>query len=238
MKTLGEFLEDLSFGPLAGLSIGSEGAGTIKEGKLQRIASLADGGLRRLHSRFILSEKSVVIRCTSGREVYPLLLEHSFTLGDPNVDRFILDTSEDPFKEDIIKIIKAFTPGEDGKEMITLPLNDAGKDDSVFTPTNREAQLPNAEVGDLYAFTYQAHHEDLDHENMDQEILIPDSLNMALETWVASKVFGSMNGAENRARSMELMSFYEISCNETVTGDLASTSLVTTTAKLESRGFV
>jgi hypothetical protein len=238
MKTFGEFIEDLSFGPLAGLSIGSEGAGTIKEGKLQRIASLANGGLRRLHSRFILSEKSLVIRCVFDRSVYPLLVEHSFTIGDPTVDRFILDTYEDSFKEDVIKIIKAVTPGEDGKEMIDIPLNDEGKDTSIFTPSSREVQIPSSVAGDLYAFTYQAHHADLDHENMDQDILIPDSLDMALETWVASKIFGSMNGTENKARSLELMSFYEIICNETLSKDLASTSSIKTTSKLENRGFV
>jgi hypothetical protein len=238
MKTLGDFIEDLSFGPLAGLSIGSEGKGEIPTPKLPRVVSLANSGLRRLHSRYILSEKSVVVRCALDREIYPLLMVHSYTNGNPNLDRFILDTFEEPFMEDVIKIVKAFTPSSDGKEMIEMSINDEGKEDSIYTPNSREVQLPNSVTGDLYAFTYQAHHEALDHENMDQDILIPDSLDMALETWVASKVFGSMNGAENRSRSLELMSFYELICNETLTKDLANTSLITTTSKLENRGFV
>ena len=238
MKTLGDFIEDLSFGPLAGLAIGSEGTGVIPTSKIPRVVSLTNSGMRRLHSRYILSEKSVVIQCIGGKETYPLLVKHSIMTGDAADDRFILDTYEEPFKEDVIKIVKGFTPASDGKTMIELPLNDEGKANSVFTPSNREVQLPNSEEGDLYAFTYQAHHEDLVPDDMDQKIRIPDSLNMALETWVASKIFGSMNGAEHRARSMELMSFYEIICNETTSKDLANTSLITTTSKLENRGFV
>jgi hypothetical protein len=237
MKTIGEFLEDLSFGPLAGISIGSEGDGTIKADKLQRVVALTDGGLQRLYSKFNLREKSFFIATVPLREEYPLELKHTVASGELGEDHFIVDSEEEPFKFDIIKIIKAFTEKVDGEGLVEIPLNDEGNVDSVYIPDNKLIQIPHNRWDNLYGFTYQARHEDLDPNNTEQLIQLPRTLHQALESWVASKIFGSMNGVENRARSIELMSFYEIACSEVVERDLANTSLVHTTDKLENRGF-
>jgi hypothetical protein len=247
-RQLGEIFMDLSFGPLAGLSIGNEVDGSIGQNHESRVVHLINSGLREIYSRFLLSEKELVIRARAGRSLYTLERVH----GDAYIDsdnpgnepeKYIVDTLTDPYQEDWIRMLHAYGPRtadtDESEKLPELKINDyESEEPGVFTPAVGVIQIPEPVEGGLYYFLYQARHPLLGIGEMTQRVRLPALLYGALESWVAAKIFLSMNGAEHRARGQELENRYEVLCQRALEEDLTLTSLSFQNNKAEARGFV
>lgn len=231
-KTLEDVFRDLSYGPLSNLSIGMEGAGTIKLDKQDRLVSLVNQGLTRIYSRVMVAQKELKLRTLVGRALYTLRKEHAES-DDTLADKFIRDSVDDPFTGDLIRILAVFDC--EGEE---VPLNDSGAEGSVFTPKPDQLQLPHARGGETYYVLYQAAHPVLETGDPSQEIDLVEPLFEALEAFVAGKVLRSMNGAEHHAKGSELIGQFDTIIAEADSLDITKQSLATTTTKLEDRGFV
>ena len=245
-KVFGEVLRDLSFGPLANLSIGGEGSGVVDPAAEFRFVSLTNTALLDLHGKFQLYTREVMIRKLDGRTLYPLMTSH----GDAYVDgsnpgnepeKFIIDTVESPFQEDVLKIITAWGPPDpmfDPEEPVELPIDDEGCENSIYLPATDIIQIPFGEDGEVFSFTYQAKHPNIGIGDNNQPIYLPDNLYEALECYIAHKIFASMNGEEHTRRAADLLVRYEMICGKVTEKDLAQESTSTTHTKLEDRGFV
>lgn len=231
---LGDLFTQLSFGPLSGLSIGAEGAGSIPVPSQRKVASFVNTGLKQLYARFNLNEKELILRISTGVDTY--LLTKEFADNDPTVGlKYIQDNITDPFLEDILKILKVLDV--DGLE---LPVNDKGDELSVFTPNDYTLLVPLPEEDTVYTVVYQSKHTDIPLTApivLSQEILLPFILVPALEAYVAYLVFSPMNGQEHTAKAIEHFQRYEMLCSEIEIRDLVSTSRIETHAKLDDRGF-
>lgn len=231
--TLDDVFTSLANGILSNLAVGGDNSGVIPSQHYGKVCSAVNGSLLALYGRFLLHEREVAILAHDGILTYPLKRIHAVTDTTPGVLKFIVDTAEDPFTEDVIKILTIFD--EDGGEM---GLNNEEDPDTLYSPTPTTLQIMQPVTGDVYFVNYQAKHPKLTPSNLSQEILLPEILMAALEAHVAYQIMSPMNGQEHAAKASEHLSRYEMLCAEVVDKDLVGTSLGNDTSyKFELRGF-
>jgi hypothetical protein len=189
-----------------------------------------------LYSRFILNEKIVIIEEVEHITNYHLQLKYAESSQSNEPYHYIKDLMREPFTEDAIKILEIY----DSSGQIRV-LNDKENRNSLFTPQPTVLQVPRPITGQALGVGYQARHYELDTSGdnvLNQDIDLPFSLEAALQSYVAGKVYSDMNGAENKMISQEHFANYEKLCVELETNDLTNQTFSTSHKKLEQRGFV
>ena len=233
-----DLLKSLALAELNNLFIGQ--TGEIEESKIPRIVLAINDGLLALYTRFLLRERSLVIRMRAGITNYHL--KKKFAISNYDVGNmptawdapYIIDTGTEPFREDVIRVLAVYNYAG-----TLLPMNDNIRPDSVFTPQATVLQVPFALDGKMLSVTFQAKHEaipDSGYEDLDVDL--PDFLIPALRYFVASSVYSQMNTQENTMKGQEYQMKYEAVCKEAVDMDLISTSVSTTNSRFEKNGWV
>jgi hypothetical protein len=232
---LTELFQSLSFGHLSNLSIGKNGSGDIAEEGKGKVIRYTNQALLRLYSRFVLSEKQVIIELMEGITTYYLLKRFAqFRCDDtPTTDPLYIADLLDPFQEDVIKVLQAFNSL--GKEM---SLNDESDRWSLFTPAPNQVQVPIILNCASISLSYQAKHPKLKFGVESQQIILPETLHDALEHYVAYGIYSAMNGQENTAKAEEHLGIYESICKEVESMDLVNQSKSNTTIAFHERGWI
>lgn len=233
--TLLDLLRRLSYGELSNLAISGEGSGNIKDESRAKLIAYANEGLTRIYSRFILSEKSVLVETVEGITNYHLKTRFAESSGSDEPFQYIKDLFAEPFVEDVIRILDVYDSY--GRKRV---LNDDGDPDSLFTPRPDTLQVPHAKGGMALGIAYQARHPELfaeGHDVLGQYIDLPVFLEPALQQFVAHKVYSHMNGQDHVAKGIEYANAYEALCQEIESRDLTRSTWHTTHTKLEDRGF-
>lgn len=229
-----ELFKRLSFGVLSNLSMSSNANGTITAEAQPRLITFANDGLLKLYSKFVLSEKEILLEMVDNITNYHLLTRFAESNCDEeNHDpRYIKDIA-DPFLEDVIKVLEVY--GQDGKPRT---LNDAEDPLSVFTPNPIMLQVPKPSPGEMLSLVYQARHVPLEHGVLGAEIYLPVVLEGALVSFIASEIYSNMNGPENSAKGNDHLMRYEAACVDVLAKDLVNSSRSTTNIKFNDRGFI
>lgn len=234
-----ELFRQLSYGELSNLSVSNSGSGEIQQEKWPQLIQYANDALMALYSRFVLSEKHVLLEQVAHITNYHLRPKYAESSSSTAEWPYIKDLPEEPFIGDVIRILRV-----QSVEGWPYPLNDAGRADSLYTPQPHILQVPRPQAGEPLSIVYQAQHRILDDREtgpdniLDQIIDLPHYLENALKLFIAYKVFGHMNGQENSAKSIEFLAAYEASCQDIERRDLVNQTSHTTHSKLEQRGFV
>lgn len=136
---LSEVFTQLSYGELSQISLGGgEQPGIISEKNYGQLIAHVNLGLLALYKRFPLKENSVTVELRAGKITYPLKSDFAVTSRrSRETYRYILDTQDAPFKDDIFKIERVYT--DDGYE---LGLNDPSDEFSISTPSSTILQVP------------------------------------------------------------------------------------------------
>jgi hypothetical protein len=220
--------KELSLGELSNLSLSADGSGTIIEEKQGKILLYAQDGLTKLYGRFLLSEKVLILRTIAGQTSYPLESRYAVSQLDDDDEATILDNDEEPFTDDLVKVLAVSQMGD------YVPLNDTEACGSVFTPSPTILRVP--ETGGTFSLVYQANHPKLvDEESV---ISLPEVLWPALKSFVAGKVYSHMNGQDNMVLSQNHMAEFEGICLDVVDRDLVSTSISSTNSRFNRNGWV
>lgn len=230
---LEELFSRLSRDELSNLSIGNEGRGYIKEEDVPKLVAYVNDGLLQLFSRFVLNEKQLLIEMVRHITNYHLIPKYAESTGAMVDWPYIKDLPDEPFKGDVIRILEVHDSL--GRK---LPLNDKEDPNSLFTPKPLMLQVPRPLAGQSLAVLYQARHEPLDDEDLEQEINLPFTLEGALQSYVAYKVYNNMNGQENTLKAQEHRANYESICLGIQERDLVNETFSTSHDKLHNRGFV
>lgn len=229
-----DLMTRLSIGELSNLSMSGEGSGTITENRQAAVISHANDGLLQLYSRFVLSEKVVVIQMIDGVTNYYLMkrFAHSARTTPTDDPLYIVDRL-DPYEEDLIKILGV----EDhvGRKMI---LNDKTNRFSLFTPKFNQLQVPRPVEGLPLSVYYQAKHRKLEPGVMEAPIYLPDVLEKALQYYIAGEIFSNMTGPENSAKGQEFRGKYEDQCALVVDRDLVNNTPDTTSEIFTRNGWI
>lgn len=234
-----DLFRQLSYGKLSNLAISNEGSGEIVKEKWPQLVQYTNEALLALHSRFLLSEKTLLIELVNHITNYHLRRKYAETSGSDVDWPYIKDLPNEPFEEDLIRVLQVFD-----SEGRLLPLNDVENPRSLFTPQPNILQVPNPVGGTEICLVYQATHRRLDDrldgpDNiLDQQIDLPIYLENPLALYIAYKVFSDMNGQENIIKGQEYLAAYEAACLEIEHRDLVNQTYHTSHSKLEQRGFV
>jgi hypothetical protein len=229
-----ELFTKLSHGPLSNLSLANSGDGTIADNSQGKIIDYLNDGLNRLYTKFVLSEKELIIRMIDGITNYYMMSRfsqsgHDAASSDPV---YILD-GLNPFIDDVIKILQVFGP-----QRRELPLNDSENSHSLFTPKFNQLQVPRPIGSAPLSVLYQAKHKKIQYGILSQDISLPESLNEPLEVFIASRVFSHMNGQENTLKSQEHYSMYQLLIGENIDNDSLNTSMSNTNTNFERKGWI
>lgn len=231
MMTLEDLYTSLSLGVLSNLVEGDEGSGMIPHRHQAKVVNAVNQALTTLHGRFLLQVQEVQIRAYSSMTLYPLRKIYADQDATLVTQKFISDTVELPFKDDVLKILEIFD--DDG---VKIPFDVDGA--KIFLPNPSTIQLAEPVTGDTYFILYQAKHPKLLPNTLEQEVSLPEILVPALEAFVAHLILSPKNGQEHAAKSAEYYAKYEMVCSEVEDKDLVSTSLAQSSEKLDERGFI
>lgn len=216
---LTEIFTQLAVGEFSQLALGGNGSGEIPPESYPKLIPHVNLALTALHKRFPLKEGSLSVQLIVGRLSYPLKPDYAVSnRRSRETDRFILDTSTEPFIEDVLKIERVYNAA--GKE---LGLNDESDSASVFTPTATTLKVPSAMVigpsPDLVRVVYRANHKKLvmglsgfDPDRV--EVELPDSHLEAFLYYVASRVHNPIGLSNEFHAGNNYAAKYEQSCME------------------------
>lgn len=234
MKVI-DLIQNLSYGELSNLAIGVGGTGTIPEDKWPMVLLHANEGLLRLHTKFTLKEKDLLIELVEHITNYHLDSKFAESNWVPAEQPYpyIKDLIAEPFTNDVIRILSVYNNW--GQQ---LPLNDPTNVNSVFTPQAKIIQVPHPVNGMSLNVVYQASHPKLTVSDLEKEIDLPDTLVSALTAYIGFKVFGNMVTPEALQKSQELLSQYNAVCDEALMTDVVSVSFTNTPTFFEDRGWI
>jgi len=232
-----DLFESLSFGELSSLSLSGEGSGEIQEAQKKKIILHANAGLKRIYSRFVLREQSVILNLykhITNYHLEPRFAECYEPEGDDDNEeiRYILDLPKEPFTRDFLRILNV----RDDQGNL-LPLNNEDHPLSLFTPQSHVLQVPRPENGIALTVVYQAFHPELTGDT-DQHIQLPPSLEEALTAYVGWKVLGNMITQDAQAKSIEHKKTFEDICKEVVELDTIATSTTTSNTRFTRNGWI
>ena len=210
--TLLDILKDLTYGELADLAIGNlipdEYANQPDPHQYEQIVSYINLGLKEIYKRFFL--RSVEINVQEYDQIAVYKLDSAFAVSNvssPEPIKYIIDTAEEPFQDDILKIEEIYD--EEGNK---IALNDITDEDSFYTPTYRTVQVPNPSSSKTFSVQYRACHPKipvtLNTNPATVEVELPNSLQEALLYFVGSRA----HRATNVEKSMAYANMFEQSC--------------------------
>lgn len=235
MKTLNDFLTELSYGELADTYAGVDGGGTIDPVYLNRIVHFINDGLLRLYSKFVISEKNLILETFEGKSTYLISSEYAESNYDSEsgIIPYIKDNGM-PYRDDLVKILSVYD-----KWNKSLPLNDPDRADSLFTSQWNVLNIPWSYETGAFNIRYQSRHPILlpDVEK-EQKLELPEVLMSALTAFVAYRLYLSINTAESRAKAEDFLGSFNSICDEAMFMDLVNSSYSATKTIFEKRGFV
>ena len=220
---LQEIFDQLSGGEFSQLSIGGGEVGVIDEANYSRVLGHINLALTALFSRFTLKEGRLKLALQEGVTTYKLNSAYAVNaVGSTQPVRYIIDTVDEPFSDDITKVEKVITDGD-----YELGLNDTSSPISVFTPTALTLRVPEALI------TGVDWPDELDTENLELvyrashpklivtpgafnprlvEVSLPDTHLTALLYYVASRVHNPVGMNNEFHAGNSYYAKYEAAC--------------------------
>lgn len=181
----------------------------------------------------------VKLRLEAVTTKYRLHPQHAVSNTDVgnNAPRYISDSASDPFNENLIKILSVVDIS--AEKPIDLLLNDTADPTAVRTVAYDTLMVKNPMDGQIMEVEYVAAHPSLSIPvDVTETINLVPALHEALELYVAAKVYGAMNGEENRVRALSLMAQYEAVCRLVEEEDILQLTVSDTNTRFTTKGFV
>lgn len=233
---LSELFDQLTWGELSQLAIGNRKAGVIKVEDYPALLAYTNLGLTELYKRFPVQLEEIQLQQYENISTYFLRPPFAVSSATGASTRYILDTIEDPFKNNIIKIESIHD--EFGGPYI---LNDEHEDDSVFTPGFDQIQFPVTADNKTFSVVYRAGHTPIVIEGADTpadiDVHIPPYLVYPLILFIASRAYSIMGSSENINEGAIYESKFERQCAKIIELGLINKDNTTST-KLDGSGWV
>lgn len=135
---LSEIFGQLTSGELAQVGLGGAKTGAIAEADYHKVLNHVNLGLEDLHSRFTIRKGQLTLALQPGKATYSLSSKFAVnSRRSQELVRYVMDTPEEPFQDDIIKVERVLTDA--GYEMV---LNVDDDSESVSTPSTTLLRLP------------------------------------------------------------------------------------------------
>lgn len=218
---LQDIFDAMSFGEFSQISLGGQDSGVINEHNWNILIPHINLGLTDLHKRFYIREGRVKLNLLPQKTMYRLHSNHALTNRNNRYEKYILDSKEAPYQDDLLKIEKVLAKGTE------LHLNDLGDKWSVITLGVDLLKLPDELITEKQhpdywntkelEIIYRANHPKISiplgfFNPSREEVQLPEAFLNALVLFVASRVFFPI-GLQNEQRiSTNYAAKYEAEC--------------------------
>ena len=194
--------------------------------------------LTQLYSRYPVLEKDVAFRRFPEISLYHLTRRYCRSNDESKeLYKYILDTKDNPFLGDILKIENAYT--ESGQHIV---LNDNNNPRSWFTPSFDTIQIPNTTDIDtrIAIIGYKAKPEHIDPNTTDfeKDIYIPSYLEEPMIYGITMRVAERLPTQTGMQVVQMAQAKYKELCDNVDTLNLFHENNVSTNIKLGMRKFV
>ena len=194
--------------------------------------------LTQLYSRFPVLEKDVAFRRFPEISIYHLTRRYCRSNDESKeLYKYILDTHDNPFLGDVLKIENAYT--ESGQHIV---LNDNNNPRSWFTPSFDTIQIPNTTDIDtrIAIIGYKAKPEHIDPNTTDfeKDIYIPSYLEEPMIYGITMRVAERLPTQTGMQVVQMAQAKYKELCDNVDTLNLFHENNVSTNIKLGMRKFV
>ena len=194
--------------------------------------------LTQLYSRFPVLEKEVAFRRFPEISMYHLIRRYCRSNDESKeLYKYILDTKDNPFLGDILKIENAYT--ESGQHIV---LNDNNNPRAWFTPSFDTIQIPNTTDIDtrIAIIGYKAKPEHIDPNTTDfeKDIYIPSYLEEPMIYGITMRVAERLPTQTGMQVVQMAQAKYKELCDNVDTLNLFHENNVSTNIKLGMRKFV
>lgn len=197
--TLDELYSQLAWGELSQHQMGT--TGSILDKDKPKLNSFIYAALTELHTYFPLIEQEMTIQQYDGITEYKLTSDFAQSNADSTEDpKYIVDTVEKPFLDDIIRIETAYDEAGD-----PVAINDEYDDNSVFTLAYNVLQIPFPVATNITLLLYRANHVAIASDAVGTtEIALPPALWPALRSHIAQRAYVALGNSA----SAGLASYY------------------------------
>lgn len=208
--TVEELFQKLSYGELSNLAAAVDGTGTIKKEQRNRIIHFANEGLKRLHLRFHLRQRDLMINTAKTAQIISL-------------DEDVID---------IIAILNAY--GE------PVPFSTNVRPGEFYVQCRKLYVPAESEIRELMVNFHIRHpvlnpiEKDTD---LAQNIRLAPELQPALTAYIAAEMYGAMNSPDAIATAAGLRNKFEGLCVEASNLGVVPSEM-RPTSKFDERGFV
>lgn len=209
---LSEFLQNMALGELSGSSIVELDTFKILPTHRPRVIHALNQGLDYFYSTFPLKTNQLIIKLQKGLSKYYLDKDYSIfgssqSTGD--FPKYIMDSASKPYQDDFLQVEHVFT--DIGHELAI---------DDPFMPMSVEVSeynclTPSSSVLNQCKYLvviYRAKHPKIPLNitgSSDPTIVIPSSLEQALQCYVASQIYMNLSGVENKQLAQNLFAKYK-----------------------------
>lgn len=231
---LGDIMNQLARLELKNLALVE--SGSILDTARPEVILAVNQGLETLYSRYNFREKSILLEIQEGLTEYKMLQKYAYSRSAdyPNEPHFILDSEEEPYTGDMVRILWVWGP-----DSRPLPLNDVTRSDTLTTPHPDTLVVPWEVESQLLSLSYQSLPDVIPETAPNTfEFELPRTMGPALRAFAASKLFESIGTQEAIAKSQLLLQTFESYCTDAQLGDTLNTGVTGSFHKFHQRGFV
>ncbi len=238
---LQDLFDTLAAGEFAHLALGNSPTGTIKEEAYPKVVTALNRALRELYKRFILKKKSCLLYQQADLTLYYLRSEYIGSVGSMGESAYIADSYDDPFNDDIIRIIDIQTDQDE-----EVPLNSAKVtgDIAVRTAAFDTLTLITTKTDQVLTVNYQASYPRIIiTDTFDPELVVlyyPQFIEEALTNYIASLLVKGRVTKASEGEGYATNTFlyrYEAACQKIVDLGLAE-KFITEDSRFDQRGWV
>lgn len=206
---VGDLFLRLSYGELSNLALGQSGTGVVLNKDQGRIVTYANAALIELYSRFIHKRSFVDVELQEDVTIYRLSSAYavSQTEANPTKPHYLKDTIEEPFEDDVIKIISY---SYENKDPNADPCVQQQVLDSIRRLSFDSFKVTAPKAGAVINIEYQAKHAPLSlPADRSEMIYLAPLLWSALDAHICAAAYSSMNGEANAVKAQGLSIKYE-----------------------------
>lgn len=227
--------DSLTYGELKQMSLGGRDEGGIYPTYAAEVLTHLNMGLIDLYTKFPLKLRELKLETQMGKTIYAL--ESKFAVSANHAEPYIIDTVEDPFTDDILRLDAVYD--SDG---CVLRVNDESSPTSVHLPAYNQVQIPYAQGLEKFYFIYRATPSPVvilpEETPADIDVAIPTILLEPLLTYIASRANTARGGDSGIQEGIIAMQQYEQMCRAIEEKNVFNNSQINSNLKLENNGWV
>lgn len=203
-----ELLEILRYSDIRSFGLTEKKSNKLLDAAYPIINVSLNRALRKVHTDFNLRQNSVIIQTRQGISRYYLRSQHSVLNGDPAYAKYILDTSKNPFKDNVVKILSVCDElGVDYK------LNTVGAEFPVMIPEFDCVEMVRTDYEPAIGVIYQSTCDDVDITDKNLNIPIPTYIEEAFLIYLMYIVANMQTNALAQQKAQLLLLRYKDEVN-------------------------